>query len=131
VATSNERTNGMTMSAPRRPPVPGCPRAITDPETSMSKLEELQPNATVRGVLPDVLATVVNVRWFGSEAVELTYKHPAGCVGNVLLYCSGGRRNDHSWLRYTAHRRRGRLNAREVGCCRGGEAEAISRFGHA
>ncbi len=40
----------------------------------MSKLEDLQPNASLRGVLPDALVTVVNVQWFGSEALELTYK---------------------------------------------------------
>ena len=44
----------------------------------MSRLEALQPNASVRGILPDCLVTVVNVQWFGSEALELTYKNPAG-----------------------------------------------------
>jgi SNF2 family DNA or RNA helicase len=52
----------------------------------MSKLEELQPNASVRGVLPDALATVVSVQWYGSEALELTYKDPGGRVANQLLY---------------------------------------------
>ena len=52
----------------------------------MSKLEELKPNAAVRGVLPDCLVTVVTVQWFGSEALELTYKDPAGKVANELLY---------------------------------------------
>jgi superfamily II DNA or RNA helicase len=52
----------------------------------MSKLEELKPNASVRGILPDALATVVSVQWFGSEALELTYKTPAGKVANELLY---------------------------------------------
>jgi hypothetical protein len=52
----------------------------------MSKLEQLTPNAAVRGVLPDGLVTVVNVQWFGSEAIELTYKTPAGRVANELLY---------------------------------------------
>ena len=52
----------------------------------MSRLEELKPNAAVRGILPDVLATVVNVQWFGSEALELTYKSPSGKVANELLY---------------------------------------------
>jgi hypothetical protein len=37
----------------------------------MSKLEELTPNAAVRDILPDGLVTVVSVRWFGSEAIEL------------------------------------------------------------
>lgn len=50
------------------------------------KLEDLQPNAAVRGILPDALSTVVNVQWFGSEALELTYKDPAGRVANELLY---------------------------------------------
>ncbi|HRZ91622.1 MAG TPA: helicase-related protein, partial [Candidatus Paceibacterota bacterium] len=52
----------------------------------MSKLEELKPNAAVRGILPDGLATVVSVQWFGSEALELTYKTAAGKVANELLY---------------------------------------------
>jgi hypothetical protein len=50
------------------------------------KLEELWPNAAVRGVLPDSLVTVIGVQWFGSEALELTYKTPAGKVANELLY---------------------------------------------
>src|SRR5512139_240121 len=52
----------------------------------MSKLEDLQPNAAVRGILPDGLVTVVSVQWFGSEALELTYKNPTGKVANELLY---------------------------------------------
>ena len=50
------------------------------------KLEDLQPNASVRGILPDSLVTVINVQWFGSEALELTYKDPGGRVANQLLY---------------------------------------------
>lgn len=52
----------------------------------LMKLEDLQPNASIRGILPDALVTVVNVQRFGSEAVELTYKDPAGRVDNTLLY---------------------------------------------
>ena len=52
----------------------------------MSKLEDLKPNASVRGILPDCLVTVVSVQWFGSEALELTYKDPSGRVANQLLY---------------------------------------------
>jgi SNF2 family DNA or RNA helicase len=52
----------------------------------VSKLEELQPNASVRGILPNGLATVVSVQWFGSDALELTYKDAAGRVANELLY---------------------------------------------
>ena len=50
------------------------------------KLEELQANAAVRGILSDGLVTVVSVQWFGSEALELTYKTPTGKVANELLY---------------------------------------------
>src|SRR5712691_7134332 len=58
-------------------------QAESDP---MSQLEDLQPNASVRGILPSALVTVVSVQWFGSEALELTYKDPAGKVANELLY---------------------------------------------
>jgi len=60
----------------------------------VSPLEELRPGAAVRGVLADDgLVTVVNVQWFGSEALELTYKTAAGKVANQLLY-----RHDESRL---------------------------------
>jgi SNF2 family DNA or RNA helicase len=52
----------------------------------MSRLEQLVPNAALRGILPDALVTVVSVQWFGSEALELTYKTPAGKVANELIY---------------------------------------------
>ncbi len=52
----------------------------------MSRLEDLQPNAAVRGVLPDRQVTVVTVQWFGSDALELTFKDPSGKVANTLLY---------------------------------------------
>ena len=52
----------------------------------MIRLEDLQPNAAVRGILPDGFITVVSVQWFGSEALELTYKTPTGRVANELLY---------------------------------------------
>ena len=50
------------------------------------RLEELQPRGTVRGVHPDDPVEVVNVRWHGSEAVELTYKKLDGVVAAELLY---------------------------------------------
>ncbi len=52
----------------------------------MSRLEDLRPQAAVRGILPDALVTVVSVQWFGSDALELTYKSPSGRVDNRLLY---------------------------------------------
>jgi SNF2 family DNA or RNA helicase len=52
----------------------------------MSRLEDLRPNAAVKGILPDALVTVVTTQWFGSEALELMYKTTAGKVANELLY---------------------------------------------
>ena len=50
------------------------------------RLEDLQANVSVRGIIADGLVTVVSVQWFGSEALELTYKTPSGSVANQLLY---------------------------------------------
>jgi SNF2 family DNA or RNA helicase len=50
------------------------------------QLEDLQPGASVRGILPNGGVTVVSVQWFGSAALELTYKTPEGKVANELLY---------------------------------------------
>jgi hypothetical protein len=52
----------------------------------MAKLEDLKRGATVKGILPDCLVTVIDVKWYGSAAVELTYKDPAGKPNVVLLY---------------------------------------------
>ncbi|WP_289020046.1 helicase-related protein [Desulfobacter postgatei] len=54
----------------------------------MIRLEDLKPNATLRGLLSDGMVTVVNIQWFGSEALELTYKTPNGRVANELIYRS-------------------------------------------
>jgi len=52
----------------------------------MLKLEDIQPNSTIRGIIPDGNVTVVNIKWFGTAAMELTYKDPSGNVANQLLY---------------------------------------------
>ena len=44
----------------------------------MAALEDLKPNAAVRGPVPTSMVTVVSAQWYGSETVELTYKDPAG-----------------------------------------------------
>src|SRR4051794_9577270 len=50
------------------------------------RLEDLQPEATLRGILPDATVTVVNVQWHGSDALTLVYRSPDGRVANQLLY---------------------------------------------
>ncbi|HRJ33731.1 MAG TPA: helicase-related protein [Fimbriimonadaceae bacterium] len=54
----------------------------------MTNLEELKPNTVVRGILAERTVTVVSAQWFGTNAVELTYKDSEGKVGNTLLYRS-------------------------------------------
>jgi SNF2 family DNA or RNA helicase len=52
----------------------------------MIQLEQLQPHAALRGILPDALVTVVSVQWYGADALELTYKMANGRLANELLY---------------------------------------------
>jgi len=52
----------------------------------MAKLEDLTRGAAVKGILPDCLVTVIDVKWYGSAAIELTYKDPSGKPSVVLLY---------------------------------------------
>jgi hypothetical protein len=66
----------------------------------MTKLEDLRPNASVQGILPNCLVTVVSTQWFGSQALELTYKDPSGKVANELLY-----RHDEPRIEVTARGR--------------------------
>ena len=49
-------------------------------------LEDLQPKAVVRGLLPDALATVVSVERHGTDALTLIYRTPEGGVVEEILY---------------------------------------------
>jgi superfamily II DNA or RNA helicase len=52
----------------------------------LSKLEDLKPNTSVRGIISDSLVTVLNVKWFGSDALDLVYRTHDGRPDSVLLY---------------------------------------------
>lgn len=52
----------------------------------MTRLEDLQPNAAVRGILPDAAVTVVSVQWHGSDALTVIYRSPGGTVSEEILY---------------------------------------------
>ncbi len=52
----------------------------------MAVLEQITRGSAVRGILPDSLVTISDVRWIGSVAIEVTYKDSAGRLGNELLY---------------------------------------------
>jgi superfamily II DNA or RNA helicase len=52
----------------------------------MARLEELVRGARVRGILPHETVTVVDVRWSGTSAVELTYTDGRGRPDNAVLF---------------------------------------------
>ncbi len=50
------------------------------------QLEELNVGADVKGIIPGETVTVLATQWYGSAAVELTYKTVAGQTGSEMLY---------------------------------------------
>jgi hypothetical protein len=52
----------------------------------MARLEELTKGARVRGVTAEGVVEVVAAQWFGTEALELTFKLADGKVANEILY---------------------------------------------
>jgi hypothetical protein len=54
----------------------------------MTRLERLTPCASVRGLVADVTAKVVQVEWFGDQAVKVTFEEASGAVRNRLVYRS-------------------------------------------
>src|SRR5271165_6277867 len=52
----------------------------------MATLESITRGAAVRGILPEGLVTISDVRWIGTVAIEVTYKDTTGRLGNELLY---------------------------------------------
>src|SRR5690625_4553203 len=49
-------------------------------------LEDLTPGTSVRGIRADSLVSVVQVEWYGTSAVNLTYKAPGGQISAEVLY---------------------------------------------
>ncbi len=52
----------------------------------MAALEDLKAAATVKGLSPAGLAKVVQIEWFGDQAVKATFEDGAGAVRNRLVY---------------------------------------------
>ena len=52
----------------------------------MVDLEEITRGSSIRGILPEGLVTVLDVKWLGTVALEVTYKDSAGRLGNELIY---------------------------------------------
>ena len=54
----------------------------------MVRLEQLTPGASVRGLVAGTTVKVVQVEWFGDQAVKVTFEEPNGAVRNRLVYRS-------------------------------------------
>jgi len=54
----------------------------------MTKLEDLIPGVFVKGITPNEVVEVINVKWHGTTAIELIYKDSSGNPRNELLYRS-------------------------------------------
>jgi SNF2 family DNA or RNA helicase len=52
----------------------------------MTTLEQITPDSSIAGIVPDGLVTVVAVKWIGTVALEVTYRDAAGRLGSELLY---------------------------------------------
>lgn len=52
----------------------------------MARLEDITRGASVRGIVPDGLVAIVDVKWIGEIAIEVTYKSAEGQLGNELIY---------------------------------------------
>lgn len=52
----------------------------------MAQLEDITRGTAIGGILPDGLVTVLDVKWVGTVAIEVTYKDSQGRLGSELLY---------------------------------------------
>ncbi|MEM1180374.1 MAG: helicase-related protein [Acidobacteriota bacterium] len=52
----------------------------------MTRLEDIKPKISLRGVLPGTLVSVVAVEWRGDDAIELTFKTTEGRLDSEVLY---------------------------------------------
>lgn len=52
----------------------------------MSKLEEITAGSSVRGIVGNESVTIVAVKWYGTNVMEITYKNANGVPGTQLLY---------------------------------------------
>ncbi|SHE99684.1 helicase-related protein [Desulforamulus putei] len=50
------------------------------------RLEDITRGAIVKGILPGVPVTIIDVNWYGNTVLEVTYKGPQGQTGQELLF---------------------------------------------
>lgn len=59
----------------------------------MTKLEDMTVGANLIGLIGNDTVNVISVKWYGSAAIEITYKDSRGQLGNQIVY-----REDESWI---------------------------------
>lgn len=52
----------------------------------MAKLEEMTVGANLMGLAGNETVNVISVKWYGSAAIEITYKDSKGQLGNQIVY---------------------------------------------
>ena len=55
-------------------------------ETSSPKLEDLKPGASIEGLTSAGPAKIVNIEWFGDQAVKVIFEDSDGAVQDRLIY---------------------------------------------
>jgi SNF2 family DNA or RNA helicase len=55
-------------------------------ESRTAKLEDLKSGAAIEGLTPSGSAKIVNVEWFGDQAVKVVYEDPNGGVQDRIVY---------------------------------------------
>ncbi len=63
----------------------GIPSSGHREGTALAALEDLKAGASVRGLTPDGVAKVVQVEWFGDQAIKVTFEDASGAVRNRLV----------------------------------------------
>ncbi len=66
----------------------------------MARLETLQPNLKVRGIIPNQAVMVITVEWRGLNAIQVIFQQVDGKLDHVLLY-----RENEANLEIVAHER--------------------------
>ncbi len=72
----------------------------------MTKLEDLQRGAQIRGILPQQIVTLIDVQQHGTTAVEVIFRRADGQLGSQLVY-----RHDEQMLEIVVGERRWAFNA--------------------
>jgi hypothetical protein len=52
----------------------------------MAALENLKAGTLIKGLIPDGIAKIVNVEWYGDQAIKVVFENADGAVKGQLLY---------------------------------------------